>query len=1033
MAITFDADGFQVIQPTNNGNTGDSRLIYIAADGDDANAAAVYSGRGYYLPSDTEIGDDPYNPSGAIVAYKTARAAMKKVRGTGWVETDSEGNEIVSITVRDQKDAPTNSPGSGYPDWVLFKRGDTFPKEEDYQSPGWALLSGDIGNILGSVCWGDNIIAGGAFRYEAGYPRGKSVEEPYVITAWGNPADPRPIIEGGFTVHGLMAFANISSLDIQATPTNRYGINYGNASTINWKAWHKIHVEDCRSQGHGMISIQGGGPTTDLTLRRCVYTDGWNAGGHNSSPFNGLNDGAKLTFEECVFDKNGYKENPDDASKWTATYVSSLSLGGADGFAEDGTGVQPTRTWFDRNWYMAGAAGDTLVLRGNLVARTGGGAEQLRSGGLLYKNTFLFCHDGVINGAPEDGYGKHDNLSVQNLHLHDDLFLPPGGYGMQNYLQGGNAVLYDNIYAHVHERTKNPFNGPGSFLLWNSIENEIYKKAIINCDIYHNNEMAGPGTQRSTVSREHPVVTLKFNKIAFNPLTTVGSTSSTIPSIFKSTQGRLASISRQYYSDLDTIDNNIYFGNPEHQNFLFTYAASPLGVASNKTFAQWQGLTYDVGSTMTADWATFKTEAGWSSPERDIISYMETIDGEYAPDSNVRVDYMCGVTQADAQLVIDVLPDTGWGSFTEDQQTLAARRFHAALTFLYRARDNRKGSWDENYTAIALNNYIRAGFGKGEVDAGYTLGLSDIENYIDTTPIQPCLVTEFSPSSIIIDEAGATGEVTISTSAENCGWVVSSNKPWLIVTSETSGTGLGTIEYTVEENTTSLDRTATLSAGGQYFTVSQAGSNCVVTSISPTSNTAAVGGETGEFDINTSSNSCSWLATTNDSWITITSGSTGEGSTGTIQYSVDENPQGYSRGGSIEVGVFSHTIIQEGRSDGTNRVSPHNHILVGSYSGHIEKPSAKSYYLDLNMSKAKTIRKVTTMTSSGTCSYDLLTATDTLITQSVSSSTIDVKTCNYLCAEASVLHIKVYNITSDCRDLKFVVQYVQDSENNADE
>jgi hypothetical protein len=48
---------------------------------------------------------------------------------------------------------------------------------------------------------------------------------------------------------------------------------------------------------------------------------------------------------------------------------------------------------------------------------------------------------------------------------------------------------------------------------------------------------------------------------------------------------------------------------------------------------------------------------------------------------------------------------------TEAQAKLAARRYHAFLVFIERAKDNRKGAWDVRYTADALNNYIRQGLG----------------------------------------------------------------------------------------------------------------------------------------------------------------------------------------------------------------------------------------------------------------------------------------------------------------------------------
>ena len=589
---------------------------------------------------------------------------------------------------------------------MLYRRGDTFTRLDDYQSPGWAVVTGELGGMM-TVGWGDNISTEGGFRYEAGYPSGRSASEPLVVAAWGDPVEPRPVIHGGFSVIGQLRNAVVSSLDIQPSsnpllPGNRYGLNFGNPAESVYGAWRNVIIEDCRSQGHSMIAISGGGPSTNLVLRRCVYADGWNADGHNSSPFNGLADGARLTFEECVFDRNGYKENPDDATRWTGDYVSSLSVGGADGLAEPGTGVQPTRTWFDRNWYMSGAAGDTLVLRGNIAARTGGGAEQMRSGGVAERNLFLFEHDGLMMGAPEDSYGVHDTLVKQNVFLHDDVMLPPGGWGMNNFAQGGTAVIADNVFAHPHPRGTFGQNGPGSFFLWNSRNYEQIPRVLVD-NVFRASRSRGFATQRSGESLDHPILTVTGNRFAIDTPTGYG----------------LGGVSRASKSAADTVDGNMYLGDPNASRFTAGYSGSPQGIVStNRSFLQWQADGYDTASEMIANWESFKAAAGWTAPDRDIVSYMQSIDPTYAPDENVRVDFGVAVPQGNAAMVRTVVLGTGATGMTDAEARLAAKRFHAAVTFLERARENRKGNWDDRYTADAVNDYIRQGFGKGSIRPG---------------------------------------------------------------------------------------------------------------------------------------------------------------------------------------------------------------------------------------------------------------------------------------------------------------------------
>lgn len=1026
MGRTIDSDGFTVITPTNNNDpVNDSRLIYVSETGDDAAAAAIYNGRGYYLPTDSEIGSDPTQPVGTIVAYKTARAAAKRLRGTGWTHTDSNGVDIVSITVRDSKDAPEppNPPLSGWPDWIMFKRGDTFSREADYQSTGWGLLSGDIGYIVTSFAY---VGQANTFRYEAGYFRGKSEDEPFVITAWGNPSDPRPIIRGGFSPFGRFSYGFISSLDVQPTTDlvpNRTGITFGNCATLKWAAFYKVRMEDCRSQGHGMLAIQGGGPTMDLEVYRCTFLDGWNAGGHNSSPFNGLNEGAKFRIFESLFDKNGYKENPNDATKWTANHNASL-------FSAEGTGIQPKRTYFDRNWYMAGDAGDTLVLQGNLVCRTGGGGEQMRSGGLLHGNTFLFCHDGMLYGAPEDSYGVHDSLSLENLHLHDDVFYPAGGWGMNNFMQGGHAVLYDNIYSLPHERTASGTlsgaqNGPGTIFMWNIRNYERKIRALRHSVIYTKMGFTGFGSQASIESKDHPQLIIDNNAFAFN-----NGLANNIPT-HSFGYGAVASSTKEF----ETIDYNNYLGTASNDSFLVGYTAAPRGLAPNMNFTEWQTHGFDVNGTMESNFATFAAANSWNDPDRDIISYVQYISPGYTPDSEVYVDHGVSVPQVSRQKLKDVLPST----FTAAEKTKAAERFHAFITFITRARENRKGYWDPDYTAVSLNNYIRSGFGKGNVNTLWDVKLQDISQYSasDMNPPQPCIIEGFDPGSVIVTADGGNFETTISTNSEACSWAVTSDQPWVTFLSPTESTGLtGLISFNVAENTGTEQRVASIRTAGKSCVVYQEGSVCQVTNISTQQvNVVSNGGSvTITADI-VGGNSCVVIPTTSESWIQIQPNGPEPQATLTpfvnsFTVTVPVNPIPQARIGTLNVGPIEVVFIQNAASDIALR--NHVHVLKGAYKGHIEKPKVKEYVLDLKTDKIKTLTKFSAVCGQGTPTIKLMSNYNGTVT---TVSTINVTgslTSNILSnqiEEGAEIYLEIQNVIG-VQDIKFSVEYFQDGELN---
>ncbi len=69
--------------------------------------------------------------------------------------------------------------------------------------------------------------------------------------------------------------------------------------------------------------------------------------------------------------------------------------------------------------------------------------------------------------------------------------------------------------------------------------------------------------------------------------------------------------------------------------------------------------------------------------------------------------------------------------------------------------------------------------------------------------------------------SGGTGSVTVTTPTA-CGWTVTSSVPWITLNSGNSGVGQKAVQYQVPANT-GQPRAATLTIGGQIYTVTQAG------------------------------------------------------------------------------------------------------------------------------------------------------------------------------------------------------------------
>lgn len=92
------------------------------------------------------------------------------------------------------------------------------------------------------------------------------------------------------------------------------------------------------------------------------------------------------------------------------------------------------------------------------------------------------------------------------------------------------------------------------------------------------------------------------------------------------------------------------------------------------------------------------------------------------------------------------------------------------------------------------------------------------------TPLtQPgCTYSISPPSQQSIPAGGGSGSVTVTTTA-GCNWAVAEGEPWLTVTSGASGTGSGTVNYSVAPNGVCGPRTGLFSIGGRLLTVDQAG------------------------------------------------------------------------------------------------------------------------------------------------------------------------------------------------------------------
>jgi hypothetical protein len=229
-------------------------------------------------------------------------------------------------------------------------------------------------------------------------------------------------------------------------------------------------------------------------------------------------------------------------------------------------------------------------------------------------------------------------------------------------------------------------------------------------------------------------------------------------------------------------------------------------------------------------------------------------------------------------------------------------------------------SADCGWTAVSNDAWITlsAGSGTGNGTVAYNVAANTGSasrtgtltiagnTFTITQPGAPCTFA-ISPLLATLSSSDATvGTVTVSSGA-GCGWTASSSAAWITITSGATGTGGGSVNYTVAANTGTTSRVGTMTIAGKAFAVIQPASSCSFT-ISPTSQSFPPSGGTGTVAVTTSS-TCHWTASSLNPWVTISGGATGTGS-GTVTFDVAANTGTLSRSATLTIAGKSFTVIE---------------------------------------------------------------------------------------------------------------------------
>jgi streptogramin lyase len=198
------------------------------------------------------------------------------------------------------------------------------------------------------------------------------------------------------------------------------------------------------------------------------------------------------------------------------------------------------------------------------------------------------------------------------------------------------------------------------------------------------------------------------------------------------------------------------------------------------------------------------------------------------------------------------------------------------------------------------------------VDASGNVYVAERDNH-RVSKFGPCSF-DTAPTGWSIGFAGGASTFDVDAVVDACGWSVASNRTWIQLTSGVEGIGDGTVGYSVDPNPTGVLRVGSITltdrttiGPGTTFTITQDPIPCTY-SISPTQTSFPGAGGSDSVSVATFPG-CVWTAVANDGWISVDSGSPGNGN-GAVGYTVAANA-GLARVGTMTIAGKTFTVNQD--------------------------------------------------------------------------------------------------------------------------
>jgi hypothetical protein len=602
----FDTTTF----PLTNLQQPGSRIFYISSSGDNAtgvmyfwNGTAIVDSQGSTTGAGgVAYGSDPMNPTGPIRPFRSwphvaPRAYSNAFRCNGDIGAPWDG------TYAGEPGGLKPCTRTGFPDWWLFKRGDTFDLFQEYL----AYVRQSNPNA--------STVSGGGL----GVSGGRSESEKQVVGAYGNSALDRPrfINSTGYFIHRWSEPdpKHIAYLSLHFD--GRAGNGQGGGIRFLYQTADAIDnlIEDVWFDAAKGLIVQD--TDMQITFRRVTVTDASRSdGNHQQGIFFSGNSMSRLRFEECTFMRNGMSHGDPEVTGWPPSTTNG-------------------QYWdiYNRNFYLSGESRNMDSGMFNTLSLLGASGDQSR-GGMRIENNFFY--QGYLSQAGHGGY--------------------PDSYGP-------TGTFKNNVFQRFRGRNTSDNRGqPGWGMQLGSGANGVE----VSGNIVTNAQYDGSYAFKLTGTVGWPCATLTFhyptrNNLIFNNIFDSGSAPAAID-IEDGVDADVLECSEWQYPGLT--NNNITNNTIINANRV---------VSRYAPYASAVGTTHDTvisNNPVYSSRAEAKAALGWPDPDRTLRSYVQFI----------------GDT---------VTTDDGF------------------LEFFREAKLQRKGNWRPAYTAKALNDYIRAGFGIG--------------------------------------------------------------------------------------------------------------------------------------------------------------------------------------------------------------------------------------------------------------------------------------------------------------------------------